>query len=595
MNRPTLIVVLGDQLSHGLASLRAADRAASVVLMAEVWDEATYVRHHKKKIALVLAAMRHFAAELRADGWTVDYVRLDDPDNTQSLPGEVARAVERHAPSALCAVEAGEWRVQAMLDGWELRSPFPVTILPDDRYFASKADFARWAEGRTAWRMEWFYRTVRRGTGLLMDGDEPAGGRWNFDAENRKRPPKGLAYPAPLRFAPDAVTREVLELVAARFADHFGELEPFGLPVTRADARAALDWFVAMALPRFGDFQDAMVDGEDLLFHALLSPAINLGLLTPREVCEAAEAAYRRGDAPLNAVEGFIRQILGWREYVRGVYWQSGPGYMRENALGHTRSLPDFYWTGETDMRCLAEAVSNTRRNAYAHHIQRLMLLGNFALLAGVDPAAVSDWFLVVYADAYEWVEAPNVIGMSQFADGGRLGSKPYVSSGAYIDRMSDHCGKCRHDVKQRTGPDACPFNALYWDFLDRHRDRFESNPRMSAMYRNWDRFGEAEQASVRESAAAFLESLKPAEPGWARVSAPHTRSVHGTSRTLPALRICPSRAVRSGPNREIEHEQASDRDRGSCHRHRHRRRCAGADGDASHDGGADAFRAAPL
>ena len=513
-----LIPILGDQLSHSLASLRAADRATSVILIAEVWDEATYVRHHKKKIALVFAAMRHFAAELTADGWTVDYVRLGDPDNTQSLSGEVARAVERHNASSLCAVEAGEWRVQAMLDGWELRYPFPVTILPDDRFFASKAEFARWADGRTALRMEWFYREMRRSSGLLMEADgKPAGGQWNFDAENRKRAPKGLSFPPPLRFAPDAVTREVLDLVAARFGDHFGELAPFGLPVTRADALAALDWFVGVALPRFGDFQDAMVDGEDVLFHAWLSPAINLGLLTPREVCEAAEAAYRRGDAPLNAVEGFVRQILGWREYVRGVYWQSGPDYMTENALGHTRPLPEFYWTGETDMRCLGDAVSNTRRNAYAHHIQRLMLLGNFALLAGVDPAEVSDWFLVVYADAYEWVEAPNVIGMSQFADGGRLGSKPYVSSGAYIDRMSDHCGTCRYDVKQRTGTEACPFNALYWTFIDRHRERFEPNPRMSAMYRNWDRFGEAEQAAVRASAAGFLDALKPAAPGWAR------------------------------------------------------------------------------
>ena len=514
---PILIPVLGDQLSPFLASLRDVDRDGAVVLMAEVADETRYVRHHKQKIALVLSAMRHFAAALRAAGWTVDYVTLDDPANTGSFTGELGRAIARHAPAAIRVVHAGEWRVQRMLQDWQARFGVPVEILADDRFLCDAGDFRRWAGGRATLTMEYFYRAMRRRHGVLMDGNEPAGGTWNYDRENRKVPPRGLNYPAPPDFAPDPVTREVLDLVAARFPDHFGSLERFAWPVTRDQALALLDHFLRVSLPAFGDYQDAMVDGQASLYHSMLSAAMNCGLLRPREAIDAAEAAYRSGAAPLNAVEGYVRQILGWREYVRGMYWLDMPGFAHANALGATRPLPDFYWTAETDLRCLHEAVAQTRDRAYAHHIQRLMLLGNFALLAGVDPAAISDWFLVVYADAYEWVELPNVIGMSQYADGGRLGSKPYVAGGAYIDRMSDHCGRCRYDVKRKTGPDACPFNALYWDFLARHEPRFSDHPRMRNAYRNWDRFGPERQAEYRDSAAAFLDALRPAEAGWAR------------------------------------------------------------------------------
>ncbi len=513
----TLIVVLGDQLSHGLASLRDVDRADAVVLMTEVADETTYVKHHKKKIALIFSAMRHFAEDLRGQGWQVDYVALDAPGNSGNFTGEVARAIGRHATSGIRIVEPGEWRVAEMVRGWSKRFGMPVEVLDDDRFIASIADFAAWAKGRKSLTMEYFYRDMRRRTGLLMDGDKPVGGQWNFDHDNRKTPPRGLNYPAPAQFAPDAITLEVLALVETRFANHFGDLQPFAMPVTRAEALAALDHFVATALPGFGDYQDAMIAGQPLLYHSLLSPALNCGLLTPREVCEAAVAAYDRGDAPINAVEGFVRQIIGWREYVRGLYWLDMPGYADANALGATRPLPDFYWTAETEMRCLRTAVEETRANAYAHHIQRLMVLGNFALLAGVEPKAIDAWFLVVYADAYQWVELPNVIGMSQHADGGRLGSKPYAASGAYINRMSDYCGRCRYDVKQRTGPDACPFNALYWDFLARHEERFRANMRMRNMYATWDRFSDDQRAEIRDSAAGFLSRLKPAGDGWAQ------------------------------------------------------------------------------
>ena len=511
-----LIPILGDQLSATLASLRDVDPATAIILMVEVADETRYVKHHKKKIALILSAMRHFAGELRRAGWAVDYVKLDDGGNSGSFTGEIERAIGRHRPDRIRIVEPGEWRVAAMIAEWSGRFGLPVEVLPDDRFLCSRADFAEWASARKRLIMEDFYREMRKRTGLLMAFGKPVGTRWNFDTDNRKVPPRGLNYPAPPVFDPDDITVEVLDLVERRFADHFGDLAPFGFAVTRADALLALDHFIAVALPRFGDYQDAIVEGQAFLYHAVLSPYLNSGLLTAREVVDAAAAAYARSDAPLNAVEGLIRQIIGWREYIRGIYWHAGPGYKNSNALSATRDLPEFYWTGDTELRCIAQSVAQVKREAYNHHIQRLMVLGNFAMLIGVDPAQIEEWYLLVYADAYEWVELPNVHGMSQFADGGLLGSKPYAGGGAYIDRMSDHCGRCRYDVKQKTGPDACPFNALYWDFLARHRDLLKGNSRLWRQYDGWDRLGPERQAATRASAAAFMATLPGAARGWA-------------------------------------------------------------------------------
>ncbi|MES2173094.1 MAG: cryptochrome/photolyase family protein [Pseudomonadota bacterium] len=512
---PLLIPVLGDQLTPDIASLRAmsktgADKARSVVLMMEVADETTYVRHHKAKIAFILSAMRHHADRLRALGWTVDYVTLDDPANSGSFTGEVARAVERHQPAAIHVTEAGEWRVQAMLEAWETRFAVPVVIHEDDRFLCSHAEFDTWAAARKQLRMEYFYRDMRRKTGLLMTAEgKPEGGEWNYDAENRKPAPgRDLLMPQPLRFAPDAITRAVLDMVVDRFADHIGSLDHFHFAVTHEDAIRQQRRFLDEALPRFGDYQDAMLTDEPFLWHSILSPYINAGLLDPLALCREAEARYRAGKVPLNCAEGFIRQIIGWREYVRGIYWHEGPDYARRNALGATRPLPGFYWTGETDMHCMAQAIGQTIDHAYAHHIQRLMITGNFAMLAGIDPHQVHVWYLEVYADAYEWVELPNTIGMSQFADGGLLGSKPYAAGGAYINRMSDYCGTCRYDVKKRVGEDACPFNALYWDFLARNEPLLGRNVRLAMPYRNWARMDEQDRAATREQAARFLSSL---------------------------------------------------------------------------------------
>ena len=505
---PVLVPVLGDQLSPALSSLADRSRDDTVVLMMEVADETTYVRHHQAKIALILSAMRHFAEDLRAQGWQVDYVALDDPDNTGSFTGEVQRAVQRHGARGVEVTEPGEWRVRQMFDGWAGVLGVPVRVMPDTRFVCALPDFMAWAQGRRELRMEWFYRDIRRQTGLLMQGDQPEGGRWNFDADNRSGPEAGLTPPAPLHFAPDAVTRDVIALVRSRFGNHFGSLERFGWPVTRADAMRLLDHFIATRLADFGRWQDAMLADHDTMFHALVAPALNLGLLDPVEVCRKVEAAYRRGDAPLAAAEGFVRQVIGWREYIRGMYWLMMPDLATANALDATRDLPDFWWTGETRMRCIAQTVRATRDNAYAHHIQRLMIMGNFALIAGLDPQQVAAWFLAVYADAYEWVELPNVAGMALHADGGRLASKPYAASGAYISRMSDYCKGCQYNVKLKTGPAACPFNALYWHFLDRNTERLSRNPRLAQPYATWRRMSDDKRAEYVTSAEAFLATL---------------------------------------------------------------------------------------
>ena len=504
MVAPRLILILGDQLSPNMAALHAADKARDIVVMAEVMEEGTYVPHHPQKIALVLAAMRKFAAALLADGWQVAYSKLDDPETGVGIAAELLRRASDFGSSEVIATRPGEWRLIKVLE--EL--PLPVRLLPDDRFICSDAEFADWAAGRKQLRMEYFYRDMRRKTGLMMDGDKPAGGHWNYDHDNRKPATPDLFRAPPLRFEPDLGTEEVLSTVEKRFSGHFGQLRPFRWATDRAGAMQALDHFIDNALPTFGDYQDAMLISDPVLSHSLLSPYLNTGLLSPLEVCQRAEQAWRAGQVPINCAEGFIRQIIGWREFVRGIYFLHGPDYSAQNGLEHDRELPPVYWGASTKMVCMAQAVGQTRDLAYAHHIQRLMVTGNFALLAGIDPAQVHAWYLAVYIDAYEWVEAPNTIGMSQHADGGMLGSKPYVSSGAYIDRMSDYCKSCSYSVKEKAGPDACPFNLLYWHFLTRHRRRFERNPRMAQMYRVWDKMEDAHKTRVLADADGFLVKM---------------------------------------------------------------------------------------
>lgn len=451
-----LRLVLGDQLSDGLASLRDIDPAMDIVLMAEVRAETDYVRHHKRKIALLFSAMRQFAERLEARGITVRYIRLDDPANTHSLPGEVLRALRDQPYDRVVRTASGEWRLEEALGELGRQLNIPVEVAEDDRFLCSRREFAGWASDRAELRMEFFYREMRRKTGVLMAGKSPEGGQWNFDKANRKRLPAGAATPARIVIPPNPTTCAAIADVERWFPDNFGSLKDFGYPTNPAEAEAVLAHFLEVGLPSFGDFQDYMRAGDPFLFHGLISAAMNCGLLLAEDVVRRAEAEYRAGRAPLNAVEGFIRQILGWREYVRGLYWLKMPEYKARNALDAQNTLPWFYWSGETDMACVADVVEVTRQHAYAHHIQRLIITGQLAMLLDVHPDEINDWYMVVYADAYEWVELPNVHGMAIYADGGIMASKPYAASGAYINKMSDYCAGCAYDVRERLGSKAC-------------------------------------------------------------------------------------------------------------------------------------------
>ncbi len=501
-------IILGDQLSYSLPTLAALDPNHDRLVMAELHAEATYVKHHKQKIALIFSAMRHFARDLEQAGWQVDYYHYgehDFSDFASLIAGRYRDAEE------IVVTHCGEYRLQQTIEQhWEPACGILVTCLDDRRFLCSPGFFQQWASGKKQLRMEFFYREMRRHTGLLMEGDEPVGGQWNYDSNNRQ-PYKGKTpLPPELRFKRDDIDEQVLVLVAEQFADHIGTLDRFQWGTTSAQAQQALDHFIKHRLPHFGDYQDAMLTGkgntgEDTLFHSLLSPYINLGLLDPMTVCQAAEQAYFSGEAPLNAVEGFIRQIIGWREYVRGIYWLLMPDYAKENRLGNDRPLPAYYWTGETKMHCMAECFRNTIDHAYAHHIQRLMVTGNFALLLGVLPEAICQWYLEVYADAFDWVELPNTLGMVMHADGGYLGSKPYAASGSYINRMSDYCKHCHYNVKTASEADSCPFTSLYWHFIHRHRQQFAGNHRMKMIYRNLERMDSAKVEAMLQRAETLL------------------------------------------------------------------------------------------
>jgi deoxyribodipyrimidine photolyase-related protein len=505
-----LIVVLGDQLDLDAAAFDGFDAGRDAVWMAEVAEESTHVWSSKPRTVMFLAAMRHFELALRAAGRPLHYSRLDTPGNGGSLGAQLQADVVRLRPGRLVMTEPGDWRVLQIIKAVAQACGLPLEIREDRHFLCSVREFAAHAGARKALRMEYFYREQRRRHDVLMQHDErgasPVGGQWNFDADNRES--FGAAGPGavPARrcFEPDAITRQVIELVGTRFASHPGQLESFAWPVTRAQALQSLEAFVRERLPLFGRYQDAIWPGDPWLYHSHLSASLNLKLLNPREVVAAAEAAYRDGHALLASVEGFIRQILGWREYVRGIYWTQMPQYLDRNALGADEDLPPWYWTGATDMACLRDALAQTLTHGYANHIQRLMVTGLYALMLGVQPRQVHAWYLAVYVDAVEWVELPNTLGMSQSADGGVMGSKPYIATGKYIQRMSPHCKGCRYDPAQRTGDRACPFTTLYWDFLMRHEAEMARNPRMALQVKNVVRLTSVERQAVAERAAAI-------------------------------------------------------------------------------------------
>ncbi len=504
----SLRLVLADQLSRSLASLRECDKQQDIILFAEVRSEATYVKHHKKKIILLFSAMRHFANELKDDGYQVRYIKYDDDANAGSFKQEVSLALSEIELDQVVLTHPGEYRVLEDMKSWQDSLDTPVIIVEDDRFLSSINNFAQWAEGRKQLRMEYFYREMRKSMHVLMEGKEPIGGKWNYDSANRKSLPKDTSIPEPKAFPPDKITKDVIQLVKREFDDHFGSADNFDMAVTREQALEIAECFVQERLENFGDYQDAMAQGEPWMFHSHISFYLNCGLILPKEVIQLAENAYLNDKAPLNSVEGFIRQVLGWREYVRGLYWYKMPDYKDKNFLDAKRKLPDFFWTKQTKMNCLHQCISETSDNAYAHHIQRLMVLGNFMLLAGVHPDEVNEWYLIVYADAYEWVEMPNVTGMILFADGGLLASKPYAASGSYINKMSDYCQHCHYSVKEKNGAQACPFNYLYWDFLDRNKEKLGNNPRLGMPYRTLNNMTDEKVRHIKRDSDIFFTAL---------------------------------------------------------------------------------------
>ena len=492
-----LVVVLGDQLNRDASAFDGFDPVQDRVWMCEASEESTHVWSSQQRIVQFLAAMRHFAAALRADGVPLDYEEMREG----GLGAALGEALAQWRPERVRLTQPGDWRVLQALRAAVGHTP--LDVLEDRHFLCTNARFAAHARGKRTLRMEYFYREMRREHGILMEGNEPSGGAWNFDADNREAfGPNGPGFlPPPTRFEPDELTQQVIERVRSRFGDHPGQASPFGWPVTREQALQARQVFTDERLAHFGRWQDAMWAGEPWLYHAHLASALNLKLLDPREVIAAAESAWREGRVPLSSAEGFIRQILGWREYVRGIYWLRMPEYGELNVLDAHHDLPAWYWTGETPMACLADAIGQTLRHGYAHHIQRLMVTGLFALLYGVEPRQVHAWYLSVYVDAVEWVELPNTLGMSQYADGGLLASKPYIATGRYIERMSDHCRGCRFDPAQRTGERACPFTTLYWDFLLRHEVRFAGHPRLALQVKNLARLAPEEREEIKARA----------------------------------------------------------------------------------------------
>lgn len=492
-------LVFGDQLDERSSVFDGFDPKLDIVAMHEVREEATYIPQHKLRLAFFFSAMRHFRDEQRANGRRVRYVELDDPHNTGSFEAEIRRLHAELKPERIIAAEPGDWRVEYILKSLAL----PVEIRRDRHFLLSRAEFEDIADEHPRMILETFYRIMRRRLGILIEDDgSPTGGAWNFDKENRASPDPKLAAIIPKRktFQADEVTRGVVKMVEREFKGAPGRIVEFDLPVTRKQALDVLDEFVRKRLGEFGRYQDAMLGGQAFMYHSLISGPLNLHLLTPREV---VDAAIKHGSkAPLNSVEGFVRQVIGWREFVRGIYWKLMPEYAERNALDADLPMPRFYWTGETDMRCMKEAIGHTIDHAYAHHIERLMVLGLYALLLGVKPYEFHRWHMSMFWDAIDWVSLPNALGMSQHGDGGVIGTKPYAASGAYIKRMSDHCGKCRYDPSKAVGEDACPFTTLYWDFLARHKPRLEKNPRMKLQVKNVDRRDDLRE--IRKRAAAI-------------------------------------------------------------------------------------------
>lgn len=501
-----LILILGDQLSLSISSLNDFCSKNDMVLMCELKEETTHVKHHKKKIAFIFSAMRHFALSLKKQYYHVEYIYFEDTHNTGSFRGEVKKAIKAHQIDTIIVTHPGEYRLLKEFKTWEKTLGVEVEIREDNRFLSSIEEFKQWADNKKQLRMEYFYRQIRKQHNILMHENQPIGGQWNFDSNNRQPPKKGLSSPKPYQAETDSITLEVLDLVEKHFSDHFGDIHPFHYAVTREGALKALDYFIQNNLKNFGQYQDAMIENNPWMFHSHISFYLNCGLLLPKECIDAVQDAYHKNHAPINSVEGFIRQVAGWREFVRGIYWLKMPDYGNMNFFEAKNPLPKFFWDANTSMNCLKQCISETKNHAYAHHIQRLMILGNYALLTGINPKEVQEWFLSVYADAYEWVEMPNVVGMILFADGGFLASKPYAAGGNYIKKMSNYCHNCIFKVSEKTGEKACPFNYLYWNFLDQHRAKLGKNFRLQFLYKNLDKMKPDYLKTIKQNSHTWIQ-----------------------------------------------------------------------------------------
>ena len=502
-----LVLILGDQLDENGAALRDFDFKVDEVVMIESIPEAQYVWSHKAKITLFLSAMRHFAARLKELNYPLSYIENSPLSIVETLKEKIVREQITH----LICIEPGEFRLKQEIEALAKDLSITLEIREDEHFFCSHQEFNDWAAGKKEFRLEYFYRLMRKTHHILVDADgNPEGGQWNFDQDNRKSYPKkgpGIIEP-PALFEPDSITREVIEFVKHNYEKHPVALDDFRWPVTRAQALEALDCFIEYRLRNFGIFQDAMWTDTPFGWHSILSSSLNLKLLNPREVIAAVLGAAQKYALEISSVEGFIRQILGWREFVRGMYYLDMPKLAQDNFYEHHRALPNWYWTAKTQMSCMKDAIGQTLRYGYAHHIQRLMVTGNFALLAEILPSAVCDWYLAIYVDAIEWVELPNTAGMALFANGGRFTSKPYIASGAYIKRMSNYCESCKYKPDIRFGEMACPVTTLYWNFLIKHRTQFESNPRTRLMTANLKRISDDDQTSIVAHAEYVLNHL---------------------------------------------------------------------------------------
>ena len=497
-----LCVILGDQLSSNISSLKNFKKNQDKILMMEVFNEATYANHHKKKLVLVFSAMRHFAKELQEKGVSVTYSKINKSQD--NFTKELSSQCKKIQPKRIVITHPGEYRVLQEIKKWEKVLKIPVSIVDDDRFFCTIDEFKKWTEGRKELRMESFYQMMRKKYQILIDNNgKPKGGKWNYDIKNRKSLPKNHPdVPKPLQHKPDDITKQVISEVKKKFSKHFGDLEPFWFAVTHEQAKKSLNDFIKNRLSMFGPYEDAMAQEESFLYHSVLSMYLNIGLLEPKQIINKV---LEKDGIKVESVEGFVRQILGWREYIRGIYWYTMPKYSKTNYFDAKNKLPKFYWTGNTEMNCIKNCIEQTIKESYAHHIQRLMITGNFALIAGIKPEEVCEWYLSVYADAYEWVELPNTHGMTLYADGGVLGSKPYAASGNYINKMSDYCKDCKYDVKQKEGDDACPFNYLYWNFFLKNQKKLEKNPRLWTVFSNIKKMSQEKKSQIRNNSKKFL------------------------------------------------------------------------------------------